>query len=443
MNHRPFFDDVTGISVMYDAVFFMVLVSLAGVILLPVINTQGSVESLVDKHREDIVDDALHTFLVSRSDLFHYRFCGTLLDSLAQHIGINTTNHGLYRSFTDWLLAHEQRHKTYATLLSENLGCQFRVPFRVCGLNRINIFTEEYDTELRNDTELFFSKYLGSKYRFNLSSWWHPIKAIPFGGWFSVGERPPSKDCYVSKRFVMMPYTPVLSFQNQTIIFSKHWMKQQLFDNSHGPNTSSIPMIANITTVFEKYSHQVPPFDDTQNASTALKENLSALVCDFLIDGITNETNVSLFPGIVHITLTYGFEKVKQITNQFFDAALDAVFGGAIRTVDGVFSGLNSSMTHPLSRTILAQLNTSLHGLLNESFSSLTEALDICEARIKEQVTMLVSTFLDSLLETFIEHLLDIVDSIIDFTAMLIDWLFDQLSLNKAEVMLTVWMVRD
>lgn len=443
MNHRPFFDDVTAISQMYDAVFFIVMVSLAGVILLPISNNPSSVDSLVDKHREDFVDDALHTFLVSRTDLFYYRFCGSLLDSLAQNIGINITEHGLYDSITNWLLAHEQRHKTYATLLSENLGCQFIVPFNVNGLNRINIFTEEYDRELQNNTKDFFSKYIGDKYRFNLSAWWHPIKAIHFGGGFSIGEHPPTKNCYVAQRFIMMPYTPVFYFQNKTIILTKHWVRQQLFEKFQGFNGSSIPIIANVTAVFEKYTKHIPPFDSKQNASRALKENLSDLVCGFLIHGITNETNVSVFPGIIHMTVMYGFEKIKQITNQFFDIALDEVFGGAIRTVDDVFSGLTKNVTHPFSKAILDQLNISIHGLLKKSFPSLNEAFDSCESLIKEHVTNLVMAYLNSLLETFIEYLLDIVDSIVDFTGILIDWLFEQLSLNKAEVMLTIWVVRD
>lgn len=443
MKIRCFLNDVTGVSVMYDAVFFIIMVSLAGVVLLPAVITQHSVDTLVDKHREDIVDDALHSFLVSRADLFHYRFCGTLLDTVAQQIGINTTDHGLYKVLTEWFLAHEQRHKTYAALLSENLGCQFIVPFRMCGLNRLNIFTEEYDRELQNDTKEFFVKYLGDKYCFNFSAWWHPIKAIPFGGGFWVGECPPRTDCYVARRILMMPYTPVVCFDNQTIILTKHWVKHQLFENTQGSNGTSIPMITNITTVFEQYSRQVPPFDDKKNALRALKENLSVLVCGFLIDGITNETNQTVFPGIISITMTYGFENIKQIANQFFDAALDEVFGGCIRTMDGVFGGLNGSMIHPLSQAILGQLNTSLHDLLNQSFPSLSEAFDACEDQIKEHATGLVFTYLDSLLDTFLEHLLDIVDSISDFIEGLIDWLFNQLSLNKAEVMLTVWVVRE
>src|SRR4030042_1512093 len=112
MQHKRFLDDLFGISMMYDAVFFIIMVSLAGVILLPVLRTDIALESSVDKHREELVDETLHTFLVTRADFFEYRFCGNLIDEIAGRIGIDNASDGLYGSVTHWLLAHEQRHKT-------------------------------------------------------------------------------------------------------------------------------------------------------------------------------------------------------------------------------------------------------------------------------------------------------------------------------------------
>ncbi len=443
MKQIRFLDDVFGISMMYDAVFFIIMVSLAGVILLPVLRTDIALESSVDKHREEIVDETLHTFLVTRADSFEYRFGGNLIDEIAGHIGIDNTSNGLYGSVTHWLLAHEQRHKTYATLLAEYLGCQFRLPFSFIGTNQINIFVGDFERQLSNETERFFSSLLGEKYRYNLSAWWHPVRGVPFGGEFSIGEHPPAKDCYVAQSFFMMPYTPVFSVGNHTIIFTKHWLKHQLFDNDVGLGRSSIPAIANITIVLENYTNKQPPYDRRENATKATKENLSDLIYSFLIDGITNESNVTVFPGIVHTTLLYGFEKLKNMTGQFLDKALNESFGASIRSIDRLFSGLNSSVMNPLSQAILMQLNATLGDLLNGSFDSLNDAFDACESAIKERIILLIQGYIDSLLEAFVNTLFDVIDSIMDFSEMLIDLLFDCISLNKAEVMLTIWVVRE
>jgi hypothetical protein len=443
MKHRSFYENLFGISVMYDAVLFLVMVSLAGVILLPVLRTDIALESSVDKHREQIVDETLQTFLVSRSDSFTYRFCGNLIDDVAGSIGIDNSSDGLYGSLTEWLLAHEQRHKTFAALLAENLGCQFRLPVSFFGMNRLNIFTGDFDQQLRNETKRFFSSIFGEKYRYNLTAWWHPIRGIEFGGEFSVGERPPTKDCYVAHSVLMMPYTPLLSFGNHTILFTKHWLKDQFFSNDVEVDKSTIPTITNITIILKNYTNRQPPYDTRENASNATKENLSILLQGFLIDGITNETNVTVFPGIVNITLLYGFEKIKAITRHFFDNALNESFGDAVRTIDRLFSSLNSSVIDPLSQSLLAQLNFTLDEMFNGSFDSFNEAFAACESVIKEQITALIQGYIDSLVKTFVSSIFDVIDMIIDFREMLIDWLFDGISLNKAEVMLTIWVVRE
>jgi phage-related protein len=97
----------------------------------------------------------------------------------------------------------------------------------------------------------------------------------------------------------------------------------------------------------------------------------------------------------------------------------------------------------PLSQSLLAQLNFTLDEMFNGSFDSFNEAFAACESVIKEQITALIQGYIDSLVETFVSSIFDVIDMIIDFREMLIDWLFDGISLNKAEVMLTIWVVRE
>lgn len=428
---------------MYDTVFFIVMVSLAGAILLPVLRTNIADESSIDKHREELVDEALQTFLVTRLDSFEYRFCGNLIDDLAAHIGIDNSSDGLYGSLTRWMLAHEQLHKTYATLLSEYLGCQFMLPFQVIGTNQLNVFVGDFERHLRNETERFFSSNLGKKYHFNFTAWWHPLRAVPFGGEFCVGERPPTTDCFVAQSSFMMPYTPVISIGNRTMLFTKQWLKHQFFNTDIGFGESSIPMIANITRILENYTGNHPPYDTRECAVQATAQNLSHLIYGFFVEGIVNETNVTVFPGIIHTTLLYGFEKVKNISTHFFKEGFDECFGESIRSIDRMFYGLNSSALNLLSQAILGQLNLTLQQMVNGSFVTLNDAFEACEQVLDERVRALLTGYLDSLVEVFVNHLYDIIDILVNFSDILIDWLFDNISLNRAEAMLSIWVVRE
>lgn len=443
MKRFHFFNDSSGVSLMYDAILFIVLISFSGVILLPLLQTPIAMKGSIDKHREQVVDNALHTFLVSKVDFFRYRFCGSLVDDVANCIGINVSSGGLYESFTEWLLAHEQRHKTYATLLAENLGCQFQLPFSFFGMDRLNLFTQDYDQQLQGEINRFFTCLFGEKYRYNLTALWHPIKGIRFGGELSVGMRPPSKDCFVAQTVIMMPYTPVFSVHNYSVVFTKQWMRTELFSKDGVFGNSSIPAITNMSLIFDNYSNALPPFHKKENATKAFQENLSGLLHGFLIDGIKNDTNVLMFPGIVSLSIRYGFEKIQNISMQFLDQTLDDSFGGTSTMIDRLFGNLNTTIPNPFSQTILEQLNSTICSLLNKSVISLNEALDACEDRIKKHVTVLISKDLDAIIQTLVHTLFDTIEYFLDFYEMLIDFLFDRISLNKAEVTLTIWVVRE
>jgi len=150
-----------------------------------------------------------------------------------------------------------------------------------------------------------------------------------------------------------------------------------------------------------------------------------------------------VFPGIINLTITYGFEKIKNITSGFLEDAMNESMGDAIRTIDMLFGSLNESTEDPVTHWILKEINTTLHQLLNCSFGSLDEAFDALQVMIQEKITTLVKNSLDPCIETFVITLFDIIDAAIDFTEMLIDWLFDRISLNEAEVTLTIWVVRE
>lgn len=240
-----------------------------------------------------------------------------------------------------------------------------------------------------------------------------------------------------------MPYKPILTIGNHTFVFTKQWLKHQLFYNDVGFGRSSIPAVDNLSIIFENYTNQNPPFNGKEYAQRATEENLSTLVYGFLIHGIKNESNMTVFPGIVNITLLRGFETIRSTALQGLTRALNESFGETIRMIDHLFGSLNTSIQDPLFQSILGQLNGTLQELLNQSFESLDEAFTACEAMIEEYITTLLNGVIDPLIETFVENLFDVLDTIIDFTETLIDWLFSRICLDKAEVMLTIWVVRE
>jgi hypothetical protein len=131
------------------------------------------------------------------------------------------------------------------------------------------------------------------------------------------------------------------------------------------------------------------------------------------------------------------------LTGQFLDKKLNESFGVSIRSIDRLFSGLNITVSNPLSQAILLQMNQSLGGMFNGSFDSLDDAIDACEVAIKDRIIQLLHGHIDTVMQIFVNTFFDVIDTIMDFSDMLIDMLFDCISLNRAEVKLTIWAVRE
>ena len=438
MKHRKFVRNIYAVSVMYDAVLFIVMVSISGAVLLPALQSNIAIETSVETHREHVADEALNAFLVSRVDTFSYKVAGDIIDDAAGSIGIDNSSEGLYGSITNWLLAREQLHKTYATLLAENLGCQFRLPITVLGTNRFNIFTGDYDRRLKNETKSFFSSYLGDKYRFNLTAWWHPIKGIPFGGELCIGEHPPNQDCYVAKSFIMMPYKPVITIGDVQIVFTKYWLKEELLGGE------DIPHLMNVTHVLEEYKNGNPPYDDFENVTTAIRENVTMLTYGFLIDGVKNADDETIFPGIVNATIDYGFNKLKETIGNMTEKVIDAVMGEALGTVDSIFADISGVTEFPIFDEIISSFTENFENFIGESVDSLEDGFDALERAIKENVTNMISSFLDPYIQNFVDSIFELIDidQVVEVTELLTDWLFERISLNKAEVVLTIWEAR-
>ena len=431
MKTRSFLKNTKALAVMYDAIFFLVLVSLSGVVLLPALQSDIAIKGSIDKHRENVADNALNTYLVSRIDKFSYSLAGDLIDDIAGSIGIDNSSSGLYKSITDWILAREQLHKTYANLVAENLACQMILPFSVFGTNRFNIFTGDFDRQLKEETQNFFEFYLSDKYNFNFTAIWHPIKGVTFGGEIQIGDTPPDKNCYVSKSFIMMPFKPTFNFNRTNYTFNRYWIEEEILKKTE--------YVGNITTIVNSYNTGLPPFDNKTNATKAANENLTNLVEGFL-GGITDSNNNLLFPGIVNIALNYGFSSISSVIDGFTDDLINSFMGEALGSVDSFFSDIAGG-SNPIFNGISEIINEQISNFVGSYFESIDEGLNFLEELIKEEVMKLVVNIFPAYIQNFIDFVLSDID-IVDLYAAVSTWLFDQISLNKAEVRLMIWEVR-
>ena len=419
-------------SLLYDAVFFLIMVSLSGVVLIPALQNDISIEASVDKHREHVADEALNMLLVSRSDEFSYKILGDIIDDTANSIGIENTSDGIYSSILDWILAREQLHKTYSNLISENLGCQLKFPISIFGNNRFNILTGDFDKQLKIDLKNFLKNYIGDKYELNFSAVWHPIKGIGFGGDIYIGHSPPDTNCYVAKSNIMMPFKPTFIVNSTVINFTRYWFEEEVLKN--------ISIVSNITCVVQDYKLGNKPYNNYSNVSIAINENLTILINQFLVDGINDEENNTLFPGIINLTLSFGFDKIKSLFSGFFDKSGTNILDEGFNTLDNIFEKIGGN-NNPLFYALKDYINSTLFDFLGESFSNVSDALNHIEYHIRDEIEKKIEKIVSPYIQNFVDVIIQDADYI-DLYDFLTGWLFDRISINRAEVSLMIWEVR-
>lgn len=414
MKHFPFLKNGDAVSLMYDAVLFLIMVSFSGLVLLPVLQCNIATDTSVDHHREVLVDETLLMLMTARDDDFGYLFAGSQVDALASDIGINISNEeSFFYAITHTLLGNEQQHKTYADLCVENLVSQMKV----FGC-RLNIFTEDYDVRLLEEMTLLLQDHLGDKYQFNLSIRWYPIVAVPFGGDLFLGPPAPS-NTYVASTYLSMPDT----------FFSTWWNAVEQF-------------------IDVQLSILEPAW------TTFMLDGNKTTFCNVLEACITSTITGILFDG---------FDLAGLHINSVLEEAIDYVFGKIQGTIESAFTDALAMISDSLGvfnsvagyidlsnglTTFLLENITTLPGIesfINISNVDISSALDGLKCYVVNESRDFFSDILEGSIKQVVDVILAVIEDIDDVETIeddIMSFFTQQINVLRAECTLTIWEVR-
>jgi len=267
-----------GITAMYDAVTFLLLVSISSAILLPAITYDATNESINERKMDEIADETLFVILSASSDEFEYTLSLPFLEKI---LGGNNMVKGIYgESIFNSFFIRKEYHKRYGELIGECLLSQLAI-FTEDGKLRMNILTSDFEKNLRNDISHLLHSLLGEKYGYNLTAEWEPIYGIPFGGKFSAGEKPPHF-AHVSKTFISLPLSGI----------SREWMEEKIKEISeyNEENVSILMLRIFLHFLFQKIIgdsiHSVECINVTGNGMEIRDSFLYKLFGNISVDGI-------------------------------------------------------------------------------------------------------------------------------------------------------------
>jgi len=414
-----------GISAMHDAILFIVMVSLSGVILLPAFINNPITESEIERERSETADEALIVLLSVTPKEFNYTLAKETIDSVMNKAGINSQG-DLGKAIFNWLLGIKQYHKSYGELIAENLASQFLLSLGGKDY-RMNILTQDFDKRLKENISRELNKILEKRYKYNFTAKWEPIIGLPFGGEICVGTSPP-ETAYVSKTFVTMPFAPVITIDGKEVHLNKNWIKERI---------ENAGAIGNVSKLISK----IPPTDAEWNKlEEQLEENLTNLIYGFLFNGI--ETENGIFPGILNITLHLILEKIieyieKSETFNSFVSSLNNIFKDGMGIMEYL---INLTLTHIYE---MVGGYDELEGSIKEKINKIIDSVIIYMLNSLENSEFgnALKEYISDFVDFIIEKLKESGEVIKGVKNMIDDWLFNRLSISRAEISLAIWEV--
>src|SRR3989337_2462405 len=107
---KLFYKDTRGFSTTFDILLFLVMVSIAAVILLPSITGNTQIKTAIQSKNQKESSGMLLTLLNGRVDEFEYSVAGDQMDALAGQFNDSQ----IYLSVKKSIAGKELKHRTFA-----------------------------------------------------------------------------------------------------------------------------------------------------------------------------------------------------------------------------------------------------------------------------------------------------------------------------------------
>ena len=157
-----FYTDESGFSTTFDVLLFLVLISIAAVILLPTITGNIQVRSVIDSKSQSQSSLMLTTILNGRVDEFEYTPAGEQLDTIAEPLNGSS----VYVVGKKLILGRELRHKVFSDLAAEDAAAQW-VIYHNGQRIQLNILLTNYTSSLDSEMKEYLDRQLGDRYSYN------------------------------------------------------------------------------------------------------------------------------------------------------------------------------------------------------------------------------------------------------------------------------------
>ncbi|WP_342305707.1 hypothetical protein [Methanolobus sp. ZRKC5] len=180
------FRDENAFSSSIDAIFFLILVSISAVILLPSIAADEQYRSASYTSAQVMDMCLMNTIMSSTVDEFEY----TLKPTDLAGINVNLSENSILEDAEETVFTKEQRHRTFSDLVAEGLVLSLYQTENGT-MKPLNPMTKMQSFETERQIEAHLERTIGQRYNYRFEAHWQPVIGYKLQSDIVIGEEAP------------------------------------------------------------------------------------------------------------------------------------------------------------------------------------------------------------------------------------------------------------
>ncbi len=183
-NSKNIFTDRMAFSSTIDAMFFLVMISIAAVILLPSIMADNQYDAAGYTAIQEFDTHLLESLLSSNADEFEYEIAPLAVVNIS--IPSNSITQGPMKT----LFGKEQNHRTFSDIVAESMALNLMMENNGSRVY-LNPISKEHSTATTAMMQSYLDSKIGGRYNYRFEAHWYPVSGFPLGSDIIVGDTPP------------------------------------------------------------------------------------------------------------------------------------------------------------------------------------------------------------------------------------------------------------
>ena len=374
-----------GYSTVFDALFLLVLISLAGVLLMPSMQAEKQYSAAGYVTSSELDTYVLESLLSCKLDDFQYEI------SPLSALNISIPENSVAKNASYTLFGKEQKHRTFADLTAEYLALSLKISNNSSNdssnkgsmndsINSfsvpLNFLAADYSSQDSEVISSYLDQKFAGRFSYRFEAYWHPVEAFPMESELIIGREPPVNSVRQSTKLSMPLYAsaasrdPLLTCVNDSIL--------EVALNSSDEKASNAlfqAFNASLDAAAKEGAESVVellfPSDYMGSAFGAeADESFQTLLYGISENSDENSSSVKIFNSYFSDTLAASFQ---------LDSAVYSENSENTSTTD--ISALKELMTGRIKAEIRKELESEFSGEINKTIHSMLETEEFSEAQ--------------------------------------------------------------